>query len=157
MSELKSQGQLNALNKGDLVALVLQLQESYVKKLEEIAAQNKAAIEEAKVADVIELKAAIERKETEVKTAEAALENAKKLLEERDGEILQLNTLLAKAEKGSKAEADVIQIGEASYTMTVNRFKYQGQFVSAEVLKSNSQLAETLVKEGCAFLKVVNE
>lgn len=131
MSELKTKAELDKLKKNELVDLVLQSQESFAKKLEEIAS-----------ADVVELQKKLEASET-----------ANKELSE---DVIRLNELLAKSEKNSKAEADVITVGQTSIRVKSRRFKFAGRVITPEVLQADEQLVKSLLEEKCALIEVVN-
>lgn len=130
MLELKTQAELDKLKKDELVALVLQIQEEYKKKLEATGS-----------AEVVEL-------QKKLNASEAA---NKELTED----LVRVNALLAKSEKNSKAEADVITVGETSIRLLSRRFKYQGRVITPEVLKADETLVAALIEDQCSLIEVV--
>ncbi len=130
MSELKTQAELEKLKKDELVALVLQIRDEYKKKLEEVAS-----------ADVIKLQEKLDASETANK--------------ELTDDLVRVNALLAKSEKNSKAEADVITHGNTSIRILSRQFRFQGRLITPEVLKADKSIVDALIEEGCALIEVV--
>lgn len=98
------------------------------------------------------------------KATKAELAAEKEAHEAAQSELAAANGIISDleakyAEKASEVKADktVITVDKKQYEVLPGNFNYEGQVVNAKVLKSNSKLADELIKLGVGFIKKLED